>query len=125
MTRLALSVLLACTAANVCEAAQAPAAPCLQQANMYSFDPVAGNRALIVTDVQRRRYRVNFIGRCFNLQYHIGLRFKTFGVSRLACVDKGDQVLIRDPVVSSCIVKSVEWQTPALDQADAAAKVKP
>jgi hypothetical protein len=101
--------------------AQPPATPCLQQVNMYSFDPAPGNRALIVSDRGHLRYRVNFVVPCYNLQYHLGVRFKTFGTSNLSCVSRGDQVLVRDvagPPV--CMIKSVEYQTPALDQADAA-----
>ncbi len=103
--------------------AQSPSdSPCLQQINMYSFNPVPGNRALVVEDRSHRRYRVSFMGPCTNLQFHLGLRFKTFGVSNLSCVSRGDQVLIHDPIgPGACIIQSVQYQTPALDQADAAA----
>ena len=57
------------------------------------------------------------------MQYHIALRFKTFGVGGLSCVSRGDQVQMRDPVTPNpCIVQSIDYQTPALDQADAAAR---
>jgi len=88
---------------------------------------VPGNRSLIVTDLARKRYRLNFIGVCYNLQYHLGLGFKTRGVGTLSCVEKGDSVLLRDVVgPNSCIIQSVEYQTPALDKADfeAAAKAR-
>jgi len=88
---------------------------------MYSFKVVPGNRSLIVTGLDRRRYRVNFIGTCYNLQYDLGLRFKTNGTSNLSCVSKGDSVLYRDPAGPGlCIVRDVQYQTPALDQQDAA-----
>ena len=118
MRPLFATIVLVCAA--VPAFAQPPATPCLQQVNMYSFDPVPGNRALIVTDRGHLRYRVNFVAPCYNLQYHLGLRFKTFGTSNLSCVSRGDQVLVRDvagPPV--CMIKSVEYQTPALDKADA------
>ena len=117
------------TAAFLCSAvpamAQPPAPPsepaCLRQVNMYDFKPVPGNRALIVIGRDRVRYRVNFIGQCFNLQYPLGLRFKTNGTSNLSCVSKGDSVLFHDPATPGvCIIRSVEYQTPALDQQDAA-----
>jgi hypothetical protein len=96
--------------------------PCLSQINMYDFKFVPGNRSLIVVDRARQRYRVNFIGTCYNIQYHLGLRFKTNGVSRLSCVSRGDSVLFRDPAGPGiCIIHDVQYQTPALDQQDAAA----
>lgn len=96
--------------------------PCLRQRNMYDFKPVPGNRSLIVTDLARKRYRVNFVGACYNLQYHLILGFRTRGVGTLSCVEKGDSVLQRDVVgPNTCIIQSVEYQTPALDKADAEA----
>ena len=110
--------------------AQPPAAPanqpaepaCLRQVNMYDFKPVPGNRSLIVIGSDRQRYRVNFMGECHDLQYPLGLRFKTNGTSNLSCVSKGDSVRFRDPATPGiCIIRDVQYQTAALDQLDAAA----
>jgi len=103
--------------------------PCLRQRNIYDFKTVPGNRSLIVTDLARKRYRLNFVGVCYNLQYQLGLAFRTRGVGTLACVERGDSVLQRDVVgPNQCLIQSVEYQTPALDKADieaaAAAKAK-
>ncbi len=97
--------------------------PCLQQINIWDYQPVAGNRAMIVTDRGRVRYRLTFLNTCYNLQHHLGVAFKTFGTSNLSCVAKGDQVLFRDVATPGrCIVKDVQYQTPEMDKADAAAK---
>ena len=97
--------------------------PCLTQRSLWSFNPVPGNRALIAEDQAHRRYRVNFMGICSGLQFNMGLAFKTHGVGTLSCIAKGDSVLHRDVAgPPECIIKSVEWQTPALDKADADAK---
>jgi hypothetical protein len=107
--------------------AQPPASPpsepaCLRQINMYDFKTVPGNRSLIVIDRGGKRYRVSFMGQCYDLQYPMGLRFKTHGTSNLSCVSKGDQVTFRDPAQPGiCIIRDVQYQTPALDQQDAAA----
>ena len=78
-----------------------------------------GNRSLIVTDLSRRRYRLNFISKCYNIQHQFGLRFKTFGVGSLSCVARGDSVLLRDPVgPDQCIIRDIEYQTPDMDRAD-------
>jgi hypothetical protein len=100
-------------------ASQMGGAPCLRQRNIYDFQLVPGNRSLIVTDLSRQRYRLNFMGTCYNLQHQFGLRFKTFGVGSLACVARGDSVLLHDPVgPGQCIVQSVQYQTPDMDRAD-------
>ena len=96
--------------------------PCLRQRNIYDFKTVPGNRSLIVTDLARKRYRLNFMGVCSNLQYHLGLGFKTHGVGTLSCVSKGDQVVMHDVVGPNwCVIKDIQAQTPELDKADAAA----
>jgi hypothetical protein len=132
MTRYFLAAALLCCAATLyAEGAIAlepipPSSPppsepaCLRQVNMWDFKTVPGNRSLIVIDRARRRYRVNFIGQCYNLQFDLGLRFKTNGTSNLSCVSKGDSVLYNDPAGPGiCIVRDVQYQTPALDQQDA------
>jgi len=97
-------------------------AACLRPINLYDFKPVPGNRSLIVIDRSRLRYRVNFMGVCYNLQYHLNVAFKTRGAGNLSCVSKGDSVLVRDEVTPApCIIKDVQYQTVALDQADAQA----
>jgi hypothetical protein len=98
-------------------------APCLRQRNFYDFQIVPGNRSLVVTDLSRRRYRLNFMGRCYNLQYQFGLAFRSRGVGTLSCIAKGDEIQMRDPVgPNQCIIQSVEYQTPVLDRADMEAK---
>jgi hypothetical protein len=128
MTRILLTALLIFAGAPAL--AQQPDPPkavpneaaCLRPINLYDFKPVPGNRSLIVIDQARQRYRVNFMGVCYNLQYHLGVAFKTRGTGNLSCVSKGDSVQVRDEVTPApCIIKDVEYQTVALDQADAAA----
>jgi len=133
MTRSVLIAALLCVSGPaIAQPAATPAPsdpPCLRQRNIYDFKTVPGNRSLIVTDLARKRYRLNFVGVCYNLQYQLGLAFRTRGVGTLACVERGDSVLQRDVVgPNQCLIQSVEYQTPALDKADieaaAAAKAK-
>ncbi len=93
---------------------------CLQPINFYSFQPVAGNnRSLVVIDRARKRYRLTFMGPCRNLDYHLALRFKTFG-SNLSCVSRGDSVYVHDVATpGQCVISSVEYQTPVQDKLDA------
>src|ERR1044071_663509 len=95
---------------------------CLRERNIYDFHPVPGNRSLVVIDLARQRYRLNFMGVCYNLQYHLGVGFKTHGAGGLSCVSKGDSVIVRDVVTPApCIIKDIQYQTAAMDQQDAAA----
>jgi hypothetical protein len=130
MTRNLLIALLACAALPAVAQPSQPYPPkpipnepaCLRPINLYDFKPVPGNRSLIVIDQSRQRYRVNFMGVCYNLQYHLGVAFKTRGAGNLSCVSKGDSVIVRDQVTPApCIIKDVQYQTVALDQSDAAA----
>jgi hypothetical protein len=98
---------------------------CLRERNIYDFKTVPGNRSLIVIDLARQRYRLNFMGVCSNLQYHLSVGFRTHGVGGLSCLSKGDSVIVRDVVTPiPCIIKDIQYQTVALDQADAAAAAK-
>jgi hypothetical protein len=131
-----IRLLLAATALSVAAApamAQAPTPPppppttppCLVQTNIYDFQLVPGNRSLVVIDRARQRFRLNFIGACRNIQYKFGLRFKTYGVTQLACLRKGDQILYSDPVGPGfCVIRDIQYQTPEMDQQDAAAGAK-
>jgi len=98
---------------------------CLRERNIYDFKPVPGNRSLVVIDQARQRYRLNFMGICSNLQYHLSVGFKTHGVGGLSCLSKGDSVIVRDVVTPApCIIKDIQYQTAAMDQADAAVAAK-
>jgi hypothetical protein len=131
-----IRLLLAATALSVAAApamAQAPAPaapppttpPCLVQTNIYDFQFIPGNRSLVVIDRARQRFRLNFVGICQNVQFKFGLRFKTFGVTQLACLRKGDQVLYSDPVGPGfCVIRDIQYQTPEMDKQDAAAGAK-
>ncbi|RZI71672.1 MAG: hypothetical protein EOP38_31235 [Rubrivivax sp.] len=92
---------------------------CLRNINIWDYTPVPGNRSLIVTDKSRRKYRVDFVAPCYNLQRQFGLGFKTFAPSSLACVTRGDSVVMRDPVgPNQCLIERVVPYTPAMEQAD-------
>ena len=95
-------------------------APCLRQRNIHDYQIVPGDRSLVVTDIARQRYRLNFIGRCYDLKHNFGLAFRTRGVGTLACVTRGDSVYNNAAIGAGrqCIVESVEYQTRALDQRD-------
>lgn len=94
--------------------------PCLRNRNIYDYQLVPGNRSLIVRDIARQRYRVNFMGRCYDLKHNFGLAFRTRGIGSLACVERGDSVYNNQAIGAGrqCIIESVQYQTRALDQRD-------
>jgi len=126
MTRYLLTAAFLCAAIPAIAQPSAPVPapaepPCLRERNIYDFQLVPGNRSLVVIDLARKRYRLNFIGTCYNLQYHLSLGFKSHGIGGLSCLAKADSVIMRDVVgPNQCIIKDIQDQTPALDQADAA-----
>ena len=95
-------------------------APCLRQRNIHDYQIVPGDRSLVVTDIAGQRYRLNFIGRCYDLKHNFGLAFRTRGVGTLSCVTRGDSVYNSQALGAGkqCIVESVEYQTRALDRMD-------
>jgi hypothetical protein len=77
---------------------------------------------MVAIDRSRDRFRVNFVGRCFNLERQLGIRFETRGTGRLSCVARGDTVVFRERIgPGRCRIRDVEFQTPEMDQQDAAA----
>jgi len=94
--------------------------PCLRNRNIHDYQVVPGERSLVVRDIARQRYRINFLGRCYGLKHNMGLAFRSRGTSSLSCVARGDIVYNTAGIGTDrqCIVQSVEYQTRALDQRD-------
>jgi len=93
--------------------------PCLRQRNIYDFQVVPGNQSLVVTDLSRRRYRLNFVGHCYELKHQFGLAFRTHGVGTLSCVERGDSVVLPDSVgQNECVIGGITYQTPSMDRTD-------
>ncbi len=117
---LVAAALVCVTVPAVAQSYQPGERPCLRNRNILDYQLVPGNRSLVVRDIARNRYRINFIGRCYGLQHNFGLAFRTRGVGTLACVERGDSVYNNAGIGTDrqCIVQSVEYQTRALDRAD-------
>jgi hypothetical protein len=121
MRRILIAATLTCiaTAALAQPQPNAESKPCLTQRRIHDFQIVPGNRSLIVVDTARQRYRLNFVGKCVNLQYQFGLAFRSRGVGTLSCIERGDSVLLHESYgPNECFVKNVEYQTPTLDRMD-------
>ncbi len=119
----ALAILSATVPALAQPNAAQPSQACLRIGQVYDFKPVPGNRSLIVTDRSRHKYKLTFQGMCRDLQFNLGLGFKSFGTGQLSCISRGDQVISRQPVgiADHCIINRIEAYTPEMERADAAA----
>ena len=116
---------MAAAAAGLWAALPAHAADqaCLQIGQVYDFKPVPGNRSLIVTDRLRKKFKLTFMGQCNDLQFNLGLGFKSFGTGQLSCLARGDYVISRNVVGPPyrCPIQTIEPYTPDMERADAAA----
>ena len=117
-TLLVVAALIGVTVPAVAQSYNGRDEPCLRNRNIYDYQVVPGDRSLVVRDIARKRYRINFLGQCYGLKYNMGLAFRTRGVGTLSCVTRGDSVYNNAGIGTDrqCIVQSVEYQTRALDQ---------
>jgi hypothetical protein len=122
---LSLAALVLGTAAHAQPGPQSKAAaPCLRMDQIDSFMPIKGNdKAVIVVDKFRRRYKLTFTGICGGLDYNMGVGIHSRGVGGLSCVSRGDEVISKDPgsFNGRCPVDRVELYTPVMESADRAA----
>jgi hypothetical protein len=85
--------------------------PCLQTANIASYTPAGGNRALIVVDKLHRQYRLEFTAVCESLQPHASLGFSTFNPGQYSCMARGDSVYSSNDVGANrlCRIQTIEY----------------
>jgi hypothetical protein len=117
------AALVAIGTAGAAEAATDPAA-CLEPIRFYSWKPL-NDRAVIITDRLRHDFKVSLRPGCHDLDFSFGLGVKSFSTSRLACVDRGDTVIVPRQIGEprqTCWIEKVEAYTPEMAHADALAK---
>ncbi len=95
---------------------------CLQVGQIWNWKAL-DNQTLIVEDNWHHKYKVSLMGYCPNLTFKERVGFKAVGgFSRLSCLGKGDEVLVRDIAVPSrCPITNVVAYTPEMEKADKAA----
>lgn len=123
MTNRIFAVLLAAVTFSTLPLA-AQAQDCLRLGQLDSFSAIKGtDRAFVVTDKLHRRFKVNLTQRCGGLDFNMAVGFKTLDSGPLACIERGDYVLSRDPGMAGarCPISSVEIYTPAMEAADKSA----
>jgi hypothetical protein len=100
--------------------------PCLEIGQIWNWT-APDNHTLIVENDTHQKFRLSMMGYCPNLQFKERVGFQTVGqFSSLACLTRGDYVLVHDPVgPTRCPIADIVLYTPDMQKADeAAAKVK-
>ena len=94
---------------------------CLQVGQIYSFN-APNDKTLIVEDNWHQKWKVSLMGSCINLSFKERVGFQSIGGMQLSCLDKGDNVLVRNPgFPQRCPITSIVRYTPQMEAADKAA----
>jgi hypothetical protein len=110
LVRVGLGVALALAAVPV-QAADAGKV-CLQSARIFTWE-APDQHTLIVTDREKKTYKVTMAGTCLGLD-NTKLAIAFITQSGISCVGQGDKVRYRDEVLGpqQCFVSKVEAYTP-------------
>ena len=103
-TLLVVAALIGVTVPAVAQSYNGRDEPCLRNRNIYDYQVVPGDRSLVVRDIARKRYRINFLGQCYGLKYNMGLAFRTRGAGTLSCVTRGDSDAPSTPATTEKVV---------------------
>ena len=94
---------------------------CLQQSQIYNWKAL-DNRTLIVEDNFHDKFKVGLMVDCQHLQFRENLGFKVFAGTALACVSKGDEVIVGSQIgPQHCPIKTIEPYSADMEKADKAA----
>lgn len=107
----------------VLASAPATAAPsCLEIGEIWNWD-APNDRTVIVEDNWHQKFKLTLMTKCINLTFKDRVEFKLIGeYTRLACISKGDEVLVHDPgMPQRCPIVDVVRYTPEMEKADKAA----
>jgi hypothetical protein len=95
---------------------------CLVIRQVYNWD-VADPQTLIVENIAHDKFKVTLTGPCPHIEYNTGVGFKSLGLGSLDCLRRGDELVHNGAGMGNiCPITTVEPYTPAMQQADQAAK---
>ena len=66
---------------------------CLRPNRVWGWT-VVDNQTLIVSDRTRNLFKVSLMPGCLDLNWHLRLAFRTFSGSNIACMRRGDLLLV-------------------------------
>ena len=113
----ALSIAMVLAALPALAQAPQPPAPCLRGFQVREFKQL-DSHALIVTADTHRAYKLSFLDSCPDASSYSTLIIKTRMPGKLACVSRGDHVLVKNygGPPDRCTVSSVEYYGPPSPQ---------
>jgi hypothetical protein len=117
----ALAVAASLAVFSATPAAAQPRQQCLRNNQIDSFQPIRGNqRAIVVVDRFRNKYKLNFNTICDDIQYNGALAIRSQSNSNLSCIERGDIVVSRGIAggADRCVITSVTPYTAAMERAD-------
>ena len=121
LTLAAAALVSAAALTAVTPASAQPRRDCLRINQIDSFSPIRGNeRAMVVIDKFRNRYKVSFIGVCQDIDFNGAIQIRSNSNFGLSCVERGDRVISRSFAGwrDRCTISQVERYTPAMERAD-------
>jgi hypothetical protein len=119
------SLLLAGAVALLCGGPTMAAGPdysgkaCLRVGEVYNWN-VLDRKNLVIQDNWHRKYKVELLGYCPNLDFRERLAIHSPGSTQLSCLSPGDDIITREFGMGRerCPVKSVSYYTPEMEKAD-------
>ena len=109
-------ILLALAGAAILAATPAAADPCLRQSDIWNWKSI-NDKTLILENSRHQKWLAKLIGTCSEFNFRQTIEVKSFGGTRLSCVEKGDSVITRSAGFhGSCSIESLEpYTAPAKD----------
>ena len=93
--------------------------PCLRLGQIYNWKAL-NDKTLIVEDQVHRKFKLNLVGVCSDLQWHQSLAFRSIGGSDISCLERGDTVISRELGIGAarCAITNIEPYTADMEHAD-------
>lgn len=97
---------------------------CLRVDRIYNWN-APNNTTVIVEDIGHQKFKLTLMGVCINVNFKQRVGFKSIGGTRLSCLTRGDEVLVRDlGQTQHCPIKNIVPYTLEMQKADQAAKAR-
>ena len=97
---------------------------CLRVDRIYNWT-APDNTTVIVEDIGHQKFKLTLMGACINVNFKQRVGFKSIGGTRLSCLTKGDEVLVRDlGQTQHCPIKNIVPYTPEMQKADQDVKMR-
>jgi hypothetical protein len=105
-------LILALAGVAMLAATPATAAPCLRQYDIWNWKSI-NDKTLILENSRHQKWIAKLMGTCSEFNFRETIAVKSFGGTRLSCVERGDTVFTRNAgFPGRCSITSIEPYTP-------------